>query len=283
MNDPKARQTRFNAESLDQWGQFAEHRRMVSGLLGSGGEPGSTRLCVLGAGNANDLDLPALLARHRQVHLVDLDARALAAGTLRQGVVDHPGLIAHGSLDLTGMLDAVARWSPLGPITDHDLQALIDWPGQRVSLALPGRFDLVASTCLLSQIIGNAFVAVGGNHPRFLEAVRAIRLGHLRLLTELALPGGQVVLINDVVSSEKFPALANTPNHALPGLLKELSLDRGLIHGMNPAEILELFRTDPVLAARVESLEVAPPWRWKLHQRVYLVWGLRCRLKGIAG
>ena len=70
MDDPRARQGQFNAESFDQWAGFADHRRRVSGLLATG--PG--RLCVLGAGNANDLDLATLLEVHREVHLVDLDA-----------------------------------------------------------------------------------------------------------------------------------------------------------------------------------------------------------------
>ena len=35
------------------------------------------RLCILGAGNTNDLDLAALLSTHREVHLVDIDSESL--------------------------------------------------------------------------------------------------------------------------------------------------------------------------------------------------------------
>src|SRR5947209_20163185 len=103
------------------------------------------------------------------------------------------------------MLAAPAAWPPLGPVSDPELEALVDWPHRRVGLALPGPFDVVASTCLLSQLIGNAFHSIGEAHPRFPEVVRAIRLGHLRLLATLARPGGRVVLVTDVVSSDRSP------------------------------------------------------------------------------
>src|SRR5260221_9090475 len=125
MNDPRGRQARFNAESRDQWDGFSDHRRRVSALLGAGLGPRPTRLCVLGAGNGNDLDLRTLLEAHREVHLVDLDREALARGAEGQGVANDPGLHLHGGLDVTGMLDAIAGWSPHAPIAGSDLSALV--------------------------------------------------------------------------------------------------------------------------------------------------------------
>src|SRR4051794_33231597 len=90
LNDPRARHAGFNAASLDQWDGFACHRRKVTGLLVADADRGRTRLCVLGSGNCNDLDLPALLDAHRDVTLVDVDAEALARGVARQGVAGHP-------------------------------------------------------------------------------------------------------------------------------------------------------------------------------------------------
>lgn len=278
MNDLGLRQAAFNAESRDQWDGFADHRREVSARLGAGGEPGPARLCVLGAGNANDLDLPTLLAAHREVHLADLDAEALLLGTTRQGVADRPSLRRHGGLDLTGMLGAMAGWSPRAAISDADLGALVEWPARRVGLALPGPFDMVASTCLLSQLVGNAFHGIGEAHPRFPEVVRATRLGHLRLLAHLTAPGGRAILITDVISSDALPTLREVAEASLPALLSRLARGRGLIHGVNPAEILETFRRDQILASRVTGLRAPPPWRWKLHSRVYLVWALECRI-----
>ncbi len=177
------------------------------------------------------------------------------------------------------MLDAIARWSPLGSISDADLEALVTWPSRRVGLALPGPFDTVASTCLLSQLIGNAHHSIGEGHPRFGEVVRAIRLGHLLLMASLTRPGGKVVLITDVASTDWVPELGELPDSALPRLIADLARSRGLIHGVNPAELLGLFGRDPVLAARLGRVRMLPPWRWRLHDRIYLVCAIEARAK----
>ncbi len=279
MIDPRSLQAGFNAGSRDQWDGFAGHRRAVSALLGAGAAPGPSRLCVLGAGNGNDLDLPALLAAHREVHLVDLDPVALAHSVGRQGVADRPGLRLFGGLDVTGILDAMAGWTPASTIRPDDLGAALDWPMSRAGLALPGPYDRVASTCLLSQVVGNAARSVGQAHPRFPDLVRAIRSGHLRLMARLAAPGALAVLITDVVSSDTLPALRSAPDPALPGILDRASLGRDCIHGVNPTDLRAAFRRDPVLAPNTEGLESLPPWRWDLHDRVYLVFAIRWRTR----
>ncbi len=128
-------------------------------------------------------------------------------------------------------------------------------------------------------MIGNAYHAVGERHPQFLALVRAIRAGHLRLLTHLTAPGGTAVLITDVASTDTFPSLGSVPEISLPGLLSELASGRRFFHGVAPAVLIKAFQQDPYLSARVASLEWIPPWRWNLHDRVYLVLALRCRVE----
>lgn len=263
MHDPRGLQARSNRESAGQWDGFEGHRRRVTGELCQG----SGRLCVLGAGNANDLDLPALLDAYREVHLGDIDGEALARGVERQGVAGRPGLRLHGNFDLTAMLDAMARWSPLATVAPAELDAVVDWPAARLGLALPGPFDLVASTCLLSQIVGNAHRALGEGHPQLDRVAGAIRLGHLRLLASLARPGGRIVLITDVASSDWVEGLADAPDSALEGVLAGLASGPGAIRGVHPADLVRLLRADP----RLEAVERSKPWRWRLHARVYLV------------
>ena len=275
MDHPRSRQAAFNALSRGQWDGFATHRARVSTLLGAGGTPRPTRLCVLGAGNCNDLELSALLEAHREVHLVDLDGEALAAGAAHQGVRTHPALRCFGGIDLTGMLDAIAEWSPSTPVGAADVGALADWPAQRIAEALPGPYDVVASTCLLSQLVGNALPALGSAHPRFLDVVASIRTGHLRLLSRLTRPGGIAVVITDVVSSDTLPGLASLPDDALPQLLPRLAWERNFITGVHPAAILSTLESDRVLSARFLRRDIAPPWRWRLHGRTYLVWAVK--------
>ena len=90
-------------------------------------------------------------------------------------------------------------------------------------------------------------------------------------MTHLTAPGGTAVLITDVASTDTFPTLGSVPETSLPGLLRELALGRKFFHGVDPAALTASFRQDPVVSARVASLERIPPWRWNLHGRVYLV------------
>jgi hypothetical protein len=118
MTDLKGKQLSNNADSRDRWDSFAEHRKKILEILRPDPVTDRGRLCVLGAGNCNDLDLLPLLAVYREVHLVDLDSDSLAWGVERQGVADHPGVHLWGGVDVTGRLDVIATWSPqtsIGP------------------------------------------------------------------------------------------------------------------------------------------------------------------------
>ena len=59
--------------------------------------------------------------------------------------------------ELTGMNGVIATWSPQTAIVADDLRALAEAPARLVGPALPGPYDLVASTCLLRPLLGNAF------------------------------------------------------------------------------------------------------------------------------
>jgi hypothetical protein len=226
---------------------------------------------VLGAGNCNDLDLPALLGAYRAVHLVDLDGEALAAGVARQGLAGHPAVRLHEGLDLTGVLGRLSAWSPGSAIPEGELAACAEAPLREVRPALPGPFEVATSVCLLSQLLNGVVRTAGEKHPRFLEALRAVRAGHLRLLADLVAPGGTGALVTDVVSSDSFPALAAAPERLLPALLGQLVRERNFFHGVNPAVLASVFENDPAVAPQVTGLEWALPWLWDFGPRVYLV------------
>jgi hypothetical protein len=276
MNQLARSRIEFNRQSADQWVAFAEHRSRVTGLLANPVPGRASRLCVLGAGNCNDLDLAALLASHSQIHLVDLDALALDQALVRQGLPHHPGLFRYGRIDISGQLDALAEWSPRSEIGPEHLAAAREKP-QEVVRSLPAPFDMVASTCLLSELLDAVVHSVGEWHPRFLELLQAVRFGHLRLLIDLIAPGGTGVLITDFVSSRTYPDLGSVPEDALPGVLAGLVRDRNFFHGLNPRALHSLFHTDPTLSAELAAVEAAPPWRWTLHGRVYAVYAFTLR------
>src|SRR5436190_15167601 len=85
-----------NREVRDLWQRYAGHRQRVTAeLLALPGD----RLCLLGAGNANDLDLEALAARFAEIHLVDLDPGALSRATGRQSPAARARLRSHAPVD----------------------------------------------------------------------------------------------------------------------------------------------------------------------------------------
>ncbi len=278
MDQLGRRQVDINATSRDQWETFAEHRRCLTAALARGAVPGQSRLCVLGVGNANDLDLPALLAAHREVHLVDVDSQALARGAERQGVASHPRLLRHGGVDVTAMLGVLSGLTPMSALHPADLEAMAAWPASRTAMVLPGGFDRVASTCMLSQVLETAAHALGAGHRQVDDAQAALRAGHLRLMARLAAPGGEALLITDVASSRGIAELPALDVQALPGLLTELARTGNHFRGVHPRQLLAALRADPALGPIVADAAPLAPWRWRLHDRTYLVGAIRFRL-----
>lgn len=268
MNSLIQRQIAFNLSSSNVWDAFADHRSQVTSLLKHGSD--LSRLCILGAGNCNDLDLMTLIQFHQDIHLVDIDMDALAQGVAKQNLADHAHIHLHGGIDLTGMIDQMSHWSPNSALTETDIAACIDASAHCLA-PLPGPFEVVASTCLLSQLIKIVVDTIGENHPQFVEVIQAIRLGHLRLLMQLIVLGGLGVLITDVVSSDSYPPLASVPAQDLSQVLVQLVRQGNFFHGVNPAAIVNLFRQDPVLSQQVASLDPIGPWRWNFGPRHYAV------------
>ena len=244
---------------------------------------GVGRLCVVGAGNGNDLDLAALLGTYREVHLVDIDGAALNFAARSQDVTGHPALHLHGGIDVTGVLDTKGIWWHRGTtIEESDLGALAGRPAGRVAQGLPGGFDLVASTCLLSQLMESAGHALGADHPSFGKVERAIRIGHFRLLARLVAPGGSMVVISEVAASDVLPTLEKVPEEELLALMVRLGRANQHFRWVHPAQLEAVARADPEIRSRVAGVEWVRPWRWTLHGLTYLVSGIIVRFGAIA-
>src|SRR5260221_14486189 len=96
-----------NRDKRDHWDLFRGHRQRVTAeilaLAPGGNDARGGRLCLLGAGNANDLDLVSLAARFDEVHLVDIDPSALLRATGRQSSGVQAKLRCHAPVDLSGV------------------------------------------------------------------------------------------------------------------------------------------------------------------------------------
>ena len=100
---------RSNRQTRDAWKRCAAHRRKIHALISAAGCAEGSRLCVLGAGNCNDLDLRSLEREFAEIHLVDLDREAIAAGIARQQLAGSSQLVVNAPCDLSG--DAIGERS----------------------------------------------------------------------------------------------------------------------------------------------------------------------------
>lgn len=278
MADPTSNlQINFNRSTVDKWGLYTSHRRRVMDLILSGRSTNARSLCVLGAGNCNDLDLNVLTRCFKEIHLVDIDYEALSGVALRQSVHDPTPIILHGGVDITGVFKSLAAWYSNAPRQieiDNVLKRIEKLPAIGISKSL----DVVVSATVLTQLINTAVNALGANHPRLLEISLAIRNAHIRLLVNLVSVGGTGVLITDLVSSDTCEKLKNIPEEEMPELMRYLLSVRNFFTGVNPFVLGTIMRQDPYISPRVSDVVMKKPWRWSIGpERAYLVCGLTFR------
>ena len=276
------RQAETNRGTDDNWTFYSSHRAHVTAMTVSAlaGHP-SGRLCILGAGNCNDIAL-AEVARHAsEIHVVDADGAALERG-LARALERRPSsehgtaqLVPHAEVELTGLVPFQMDASP------ESINANVERALVVPTLTIGQPFDVVVSAGLLTQLISLPAETLGEGHRGLTPVVLAVRTGHLRLLARLLRPGGHAVVVTDVVSSDTTPGLTEAADEALPTLLFEALAQRNFFTGVNPKSLLTVLRSDPWLAATTSESSLLGPWRWQVGPaRSYLVVGLTFRRAG---
>ena len=265
----------YNRETASNREWFAGHRARVTALIleaapGAAGAPPAGSCALLGAGNGNDVDLAALLERFSEVHLVDLDREAIAAA--RAGLPDALAarVLLHGPIDLGGGLRRLASWRKRA-VTPAELGALPQQSAAEATAALSGRFDLVVSCCLLSQIVHTCDKVLGPQHGQLEAVACALVVAHMRTLAQLVRPGGRGLLITDTVSSETYPLEELWGSKAPLALLDELELAQNQLSGTGPVFLRRILRTDDVVAPLVGDVRLVEPWLWRFNQRLTLL------------
>ena len=260
-----AEQQSRNRENRGLWESMAPHRRRVTREVLRLAP--KERLCVLGAGNCNDLDLAELRATFAEVHLVDLDGEALALGIERQGMTNDAGIRLHPGVDVSGLREL---GHAAGAATDAaTVSHVIGTYRARFGATGVPRCEAVVSCCMLSQLIETLVKLLGAAHPRLKDLVVELREAHLDLLLERTLEGGSVLFISDIVSSDTAPELLSCPDMGLAKLRDDLVARNNYFHGTNPHLI------ERSLNARATRIERRPPWRWPLGARSFLVTAIR--------
>jgi hypothetical protein len=272
-----AEQIRRNRVRDGGWDLAAGHRLHMTERIVSIAPARAGRLCVLGAGNSNDLELESLGQIYKEVHLVDVDGEALARGLARQGGETLHNVQLHGGIDLTGIWERLTDESASANLTSSLHDGLLMRAADPVIAGLPGPFDVVVSAGMLSQLIEAVADTVPEKTPGFWDLLLAVRTGHLRLAARLTAPGGSSLIVSDFVSSATCAELDRTDEPELEKLAARLAAERNFFHGLNPIFFPSLFCDDPVLAALVADVRHAGYWLWRQRTRTYAVFALSCR------
>jgi len=265
---------RGNREGRELWDRYAHHRERLTAAVLALAPERAGRLCLLGAGNANDYDLPRIAERFDEIHLVDIDPAALARATGRQPAPVRSKLRSHAPIDLSGLylqLDAGRGKLP-------DRETLVDNGTRDILGRLPGGFDLVVSGCVMSQISWSLARVTGDDAELQAGLEQAMVNVHLRTLLSLARPGGPALLAADLVSSDTYPVDEIAEGTDLRALVKTLAEARMTYAVSNPDLLHKVLRRDKQLRALCATTEMGDPWLWTgSHDRTYLVYPLVLR------
>jgi hypothetical protein len=263
VDEELAEQRVSNSSGLPHYDDFRGHREQLTALLRrtkptAQGE----RLCVLGAGNAYDLELEELLATFSEVHLVDIDSAALARARERVEPGARARLFAHAPLDLSGMFRDLERWGRM-EVTPQELMVAPSVGSKRIAAALPGPFDLVVSSCLLTQLQLTLLHVLGDQHQLFVALRELLTLTHLRALSLLTAPRGRALLVTDLCDDSAFPAGRPRDAADLLPLMEELVQRGQVIYSAHPEQFNVALQDDPVLLRTFETAERSAPWLWQ--------------------
>jgi hypothetical protein len=262
-----------NLSAVGHAADFASHRERLTALVAARGSgDASLRLCVLGAGNSNDLDLEQVAGVYREIHLVDIDRAALERARARQSRVTQARISCHAPVDLSGLFDRIDNWKRM-QVTIEELSSAPHVASGQIVKALPGPFDVVVSACLLTQLQLAMLNVLTDRHQLF-QAVRlTLNLIHMRTLVRLLAPAGRGLLVTDLTSNTTYSFDRTDPKSDLLPLVAELSAAGNVIFAAHPGQLAAVWRDDPFLSR--ESTLSGPLDAWLWHngpERTFLVY-----------
>lgn len=268
-----------NEESRDQLEPFQGHREKVMQLITSTAtqllkdeSAKMPSLALLGAGNCLDVDLDQLQKRFETIHMVDVDGDSIAIAASQSASPSQCEL--HAPFDIASPLMSLSRRD--FEVTNADAMATALQALSAENIANPVlNADVVVSLCLLSQLIETLSGIIGENHTAFPNALKAVRVGHLRRMLNMLRPGGVAILVSDVVSSVTAPELVDVEDVDLPEMVRKLVGARNFFSGTNPASVLAELNLLTKTASGPESVHTIDPWKWQLGDRTYAVYGMR--------
>jgi len=275
-----------NQKTASLTDSYQPHREMVMRLIEAtfkdltGTDSAElSSVVLLGAGNCLDVELQRLSELFQTIHLVDVDAEAISTASEASGV---PGekLRLHGPADIA---------EPLLSLTSRDFEPTVDniehctFVLQQLAsengLADIPESDVVVSLCVFSQMLDSLRHVVAEDSPAFTNAVRSLRIGHLRRMLNMLRPGGVAIFVTDIVSSDTAPELKAATDDTIAATVKKLINERNFFSGTNPALVLEDLNMLSRLPGGPDTVHTIDPWLWQMADRTFAVYGLRIQKK----
>jgi hypothetical protein len=262
-----------NESAVPYFDTFAEHRERLTAAVSARYRPESSgRLCVLGAGNAYDLDLSHLASLYREIHLVDIDDNALARAYARQDAATQARLFLHAPIDLSGLFDRLEAWRGFR-VTPEELAAYPEEASNRIVQSLPGPFDVVVSACILTQMQLSMLSGLSASHSLFEAARQLLNVMHLRTVAKLLVPNGRAILASDLSSNLLFPLSPEATD--LKAVLIDVLGAGKFFYAAHPDLLMWASHEDPVLRRLARLSPPLDVWLWKNGtERTYLVYAL---------
>jgi hypothetical protein len=252
------------------WSLYAGHRERFTRAVASASETATARLCILGAGKCNDLDLARLAERFSELHLVDIDPGSVASAVSRQSPDTRRKLVPHTPVDLS-LLSAKRseKWRRKPPASS-ELEQLRESHLRALLARLPGPFEVVVSACVLTQL-GFALTQSFREPQPLLGALRMNVLQlHLQTLLGLTSMTGTALLVTDLASSTHYPLDQLAPGVDLGPVMQDIVAKRAFYQLARP-DLIEAILSE--LEPEHAPVPLAP-WRWNGPQaRTYLVYG----------
>ena len=270
---------RRNESTRGRWEAMASHRSRIMALLDEASRESAGSLCLMGAGNGHDIDLAKLATDFERITLVDLDRTALDRNVSRLNPNAACCVSRHSPFDLSGILPVLESWQAHRRPTDSEISA-VKQSAQIAPCPNVGTFDVVASTCMLTQLIDSVYMAVPTEHPRCVELVMAVRNRHLEIMLELLNPDGAGVLVTDFVATDTAPELAQLDELVLPQAAMRWIEQRNFFTGANPFAIREYFNQSRGPGPFAEDVQVKGPWRWDIGAKQLAVCAVTFRRRG---
>lgn len=260
-----------NQTSRQYFKDFAEHRRQQTDLILSS-TPAGGRICILGAGNGNDTDLRRIGAHFSEIHLVDIDREAISSAKARASGSNK--IFLHAPVDISGANNSLENWRDF-KVTPEIFLAFPELAANQLTSKLPGPFDCVVSSCLISQILLTYTSVMGEQHPLLQAGLITLLVAHLRSLLALTKPGGRTLWITDVSSNQIAPLSRSTVAQSGIELLRTLASNNQIFTYLDPGLIHDLAQQDPEISKRGFIEDSLKAWLWQNGpQDTFLVYAL---------